>query len=428
MSETTLQSLTRISKLLINLEPFYGFFLLGMNKVIVNKGLNTACVMKDGININLGINPEFWEPLSDLEKIAVLKHELLHIAFFHLFLKGEWTEDREMLNLAADFEVNQYIDDSYKGDILSKIILEIKNFPELNLPPKAGTKYYFEVLSSINKNRNRPDAKTRPLDNLKSHLDDPDDGSSPEKSKIWTAYDAMKRGEKIYCSHEEWDKFMEGMDEATKKLFKKQLEYRLKETSKSCKNRGIIPSELQSLINSLFIENPPVINWKEYVRRFAGSSDKIFTHKTRRKENKRFKENPALKIKTRKHILIGIDTSGSVGDNDLMDFFNEIHHIWKTGVKVTIAECDAAVSNVYEYKGEIPKSVKGRGGTDFDPIIEYYNENYRKFNSLIYLTDGYCSSPQTLPRTSMLWVISSDGSMEVELPGTKVQIQKISEN
>ena len=151
----------------------------------------------------------------------------------------------------------------------------------------------------------------------------------------------------------------------------------------------------------------------------------MYTKKTRRKLNKRYAENPALKIKQRKNILVAIDTSGSVNKDSILEFFNEIHHIHKSGVNVWVADCDASVSNVYEYKGKTPEFITGRGGTDFDPAIEYYNEHSHKFNTLIYLTDGECSAPTVKPKTPMLWVLCSDGvelkNIE-EYPGAKVKI------
>jgi predicted metal-dependent peptidase len=256
------------------------------------------------------------------------------------------------------------------------------------------------------------------------------DGSTPEKSKIWDTYDAMKRGEPTVCSHELWKEFMDCLSEADRKLIQKQIDYQIKEIASDMKkkDRGTIPGELKSYIDELFKVVEPVIDWKAYLRRFAGSSDKVYTKKTRRKLNKRFDENPALKIKCKKHILIGMDTSGSVSDSDLMEFFNEIFHIYKTGTKVTIVEGDAQIHNVYEYKGKTPSLVSGRGGTYMSPIVEYYNKFHRKFNTLIILTDGYCESNPTKPRGGqMLWTICSNGiNLESiqQFPGTKVKITR----
>ena len=52
-----------IRKLLIK-EPFYGLFLLSLNKYFDDK-VPTACVKRNGINVELAINEKFWNSLSD---------------------------------------------------------------------------------------------------------------------------------------------------------------------------------------------------------------------------------------------------------------------------------------------------------------------------------------------------------------------------
>jgi hypothetical protein len=110
---------------------------------------------------------------------------------------------------------------------------------------------------------------------------------------------------------------------------------------------------------------------------------------------------------------------------DIDNMMSPLYRLYKSGVNVWVADCDASVSNVYEYKGKTPEFITGRGGTDFDPAIEYYNEHSHKFNTLIYLTDGECSAPTVKPKTPMLWVLCSDGvelkNIE-EYPGAKVKI------
>ena len=95
-------------------EPFYGLFLIGLNKEL-SDGIATACVARDGINTKLVISPKFWDTISDNCKVAVLKHELLHIAFKHL-QEFDSYPDKTLLNIAADLEINQYIQDEYKDD------------------------------------------------------------------------------------------------------------------------------------------------------------------------------------------------------------------------------------------------------------------------------------------------------------------------
>jgi len=109
---TKAESLSKVSKELMLKEPFYGFFLLMLNKVWDSKRVPTACVSKNNINYQLTINPEFWESLVDKHQMGLLKHELLHIAFNHLTSTFPFS-DKKLANIAFDLEINQFIDPTW---------------------------------------------------------------------------------------------------------------------------------------------------------------------------------------------------------------------------------------------------------------------------------------------------------------------------
>lgn len=95
------QSLSKASKDLMLKEPYYGFFLIMLNKLWDGKRVPTAGVSKNGINYQLAINPEFWEGLGEDQRLGILKHELLHIAFGHLTTFFKFS-DKRMANVAMD--------------------------------------------------------------------------------------------------------------------------------------------------------------------------------------------------------------------------------------------------------------------------------------------------------------------------------------
>lgn len=69
------ETLSKATKELMLKEPFYGLFLVMMNKVW-RTNLDTAGVSKHNINVQLAINPTFWENLSFEYKVGILKHEI----------------------------------------------------------------------------------------------------------------------------------------------------------------------------------------------------------------------------------------------------------------------------------------------------------------------------------------------------------------
>ena len=414
--------IAKYSKTLMFKEPFYGLFLIGLNKKL-NKSISTACVCKENINTSLMINPEFWSKQDEQTKVAILKHELLHIAFHHLSQLDSYG-NKELLNIAADIEINQFIEKEWKGKTWEGLEIDKKPFKELNLPKKAGTRVYYDLLQQ--EIQNNPNGNIANMVNaLQGNISMPGISGSGDGTEITITLDDGSTMT-VPCTHEMWKEF-EGMSEADKKLLGKQIDHQLKEIAEQInKSRGTIPSEIADYINGLFEIVEPVIDWKAYLRRFNGMATKIYTKKTRRKLNKRFVGNPALKIKQRKNTLVAIDTSGSVGAKDLQEFFNEIHHIYKTGTEIDIIECDAAIQRVYKYDGKQKEKidVKGRGGTDFEPVMVYLNEHKHKYQNIIYLTDGECPAPKTKPVRPILWVISENGTSTYNLPGAKVQIKR----
>lgn len=69
------EQLAKTSKDLMLREPFYGIFLIMMNKVW-DKSISTACVSRNGINFQLTINEDYWKSLDDNRRRGLLKHEI----------------------------------------------------------------------------------------------------------------------------------------------------------------------------------------------------------------------------------------------------------------------------------------------------------------------------------------------------------------
>jgi len=60
--------------------------------------------------------------------------------------------------------------------------------------------------------------------------------------------------------------------------------------------------------------------------------------------------------------------------------------------------------------------------TYFDPVVDYFNENSRKFSCLIYFTDGEAPAPERNPNGRCLWVLSSRSSECDHLPGKTIKL------
>ena len=121
-------------------------------------------------------------------------------------------------------------------------------------------------------------------------------------------------------------------------------------------------------------------------------------------------------------MLLGIDTSGSVSNDEVKEFMNEIHHIYKCGVDITIVQCDTQIKSIEPYKGKNDLEIVGRGGTYFDPVLEYFNANLSKYTSLVYFTDGEATA-YVKPRGHVLWVLSEQSYLNEDLPGKVIKLE-----
>lgn len=371
-------------KMLIE-NPFYGLFLLGLSKVI-DRSTETACVRKRGINCELVINPDYWETQDDIQQLNLLTHECYHIIFQHMFLWDSFP-NKDILGLATDCEVNSYLSNLDNSWVVPSI---------WNLPEKQGTKFYYEEIL-----KQAPSQQQQQSGGGGSG-DSQDNGDGMPHTKD---------------DHTQWSKDFQECSDAEKQLIQNQINQQIKTAAEqTIKMRGTIPAEMQEIVDELFKPKPRIFDWKSYFRRMLGSIYDINIKKTRRKESIRFPDSAGIKHKKKVSILVAVDTSGSVNNDELRDFFSEITYIYKAGARITILECDARISANYEYTGKWTGKVHGRGGTDFQPVIDYYRKNIKDYAALVYFTDGECSIPDNVPRDT-IWVITSAGDHNKEYPG-----------
>ena len=160
------------------------------------------------------------------------------------------------------------------------------------------------------------------------------------------------------------------------------------------------------------------IDYRNVLRAFRSS---ILSQKrclTRMRPSRRFGfEQMGSRYDFVTRLLIAIDTSGSVGSEELGRYFRIITTFFKYGVQeidVLMFDCtvqgkpiklDEAKKNKQEFK------VKGRGGTNFQAPIDYVKE-YPNYDGLIIITDGYAVTPEVPPHlsTKLLWVIDNEQS------------------
>jgi predicted metal-dependent peptidase len=170
------------------------------------------------------------------------------------------------------------------------------------------------------------------------------------------------------------------------------------------------------------LTQPAKLPWPKLLRKAL--SNYIFSHgqiyeNSWSRRNRRQLPLPGIK-KLSNRVVIGVDTSGSIGNREFQQFFAELEKIVKEGSSITLVQWDTTVKDVKEgyNKGDWRKiEIKGRGGTDVQKTFDWMIENKREKDLLVMLTDGYFDYGYDVKELNVLWCVTVDGN---EPPGGKV--------
>ncbi len=356
-------------------KEFYGHIVQQLQKVYVPEGhrIDTAAVgrVPGERFIKMYLNLKFFGEMYDtggrdkgwMNMLAVLEHEILHIVFGHLFLKFQ---DKLRGNVAEDCVVNSVLK---KEELPGNYVHPEQYGFELN---KSSLWYY-------------------------THLKD-----NPQFKKQCASGQFGVGGilSHIMSSHAMWD---DVKDDMIAKEFAKDIVRKAKELCN--KNYGNIPGEVIQQIEDLLKREKPVVPWGKVLRMFCASCAESILEYTMKRTSKRFGSRPGTRKGDVLDLAVAVDTSGSISDELLAVFFNEIRWIWKNGAKITVYEADCKVCAEYKFKGKFTGQVHGRGGTDLEPVLKRVEG---KHDALVYFTDFYAPKIDKQYKIPVLWVLSTD--------------------
>ena len=357
--------------------PFLGD--LSIRLVLKKDKINTPTMATDAKH--LFWNDEFVASLSDSDLMGVIAHEIGHVLFGHA---GHAGVDRaksfptDIWTLACEYMANHFV-----VDICG-----------LKLPGKPPYSHKYH------------------------------DGS-------WTteaiARDLMQNAKKIKADmltaqiiddHSQWGKDKQNNGHLSGKgetgNIDKDWQVWIGQALHNAKRHGKLPAGLERLIEDIL---EPILPYRQILAEFVMNRSK--DDYSWRRPNKRHLHRgiyaPSLYSETI-HIGYAMDTSGSMGAEDLSAGLSELHGICSAfpSYRIHLFASDAAVHH-YQVIGpgdeiDISGLCKGGGGTSFIPVFDYISENDIQIDCLIYFTDG-CGDFGDPPDYPVLWIIS--GNAEV---------------
>lgn len=157
------------------------------------------------------------------------------------------------------------------------------------------------------------------------------------------------------------------------------------------------------------------IPYGEYMRIFAQKTMRDETSWARPSRRSQQYYLPTMRTDRTGTLVIGVDTSGSIGDDEMGAFEQEVRamHSDLRPEMLRILFCDASVQGEEEIgEHDEPRFIKpaGGGGTKFAPVfervVELQNEG-EEIAGVIYLTDLLGRFPAEAPEVPVLWVCTN---------------------
>jgi predicted metal-dependent peptidase len=341
---------------------FSGVFMVG--KVEVSEVVPTAYT--NGKDVTYGRS--FVEGLSDPELNFVVLHETMHKAYRHLFVYEKLAkQNMQLANMAMDYVINLQLMDMKKPDVIQ--MPRDKNGKTMGLLDEQyrgmDTKQVFDILKKEQQDSPSGDGAGGQQDDESGCLDD--HGWAEAKD----------------------------LTEEEKEVIAREIDQALREGAiLAGKLKGNVSREIQELLH-------PKVDWREALREFIKSTMMGNDQSTWRKPSRKFIAQgivmPSTYSEKVGQLVVGVDTSGSIGGEELAQFLGEVKSICDEVCPeaLDILYWDAEVAKHEHYEGhEVGNAVEstkpaGGGGTLPGCVPVYMKDKQITPQCVVMLTDGH---------------------------------------
>ena len=343
-------------------------------------------------------NREYIDALSLDETQFMLAHEALHCALSHFARRQHRT--RQRWDLACDFAINPLlVDDGLKAPPGSLLLDHFRGMTAEEIYP---------LLSELE------DQET-----LDTHAYDKENQQG-----------GLARGERSRPPPEESNPSPQQQGAATprpltldeQETLSIQWQQRMAGAAQQALRAGKLGGSLARMIDHLL---QPQLPWRMLLARYLTSSardDYSYMRPSRR-------EGDFILPSLRSHqieLVVALDTSGSIGENEFEQFLGEINAIkGQMRARIILLACDTALSDdgpwIFEPWEELklPRNFQGGGGTSFIPIFDWVERQGTQPETLVYFTDAEGAFPEAPPCYPVIWLVK--GKQQVPW-GERIQL------
>ena len=340
--------------------PFFGNLATRLQLVNADSWLTTAAT--DGRKFYY--NTDFVNKLKPKELEFLFGHEVLHNVYDHMGRNGD--RDRRLFNCAADFCVNSDLIEQRIGDKITPCLYDAKY--------KGWSAE--EVYDDLYENAEKIDIGDLMDQLLDEHLDgegDEGDGKDGDEEGKGKGRPRLSKEERQAIK----DEVREALLQAAQAT-----------------GAGNLPAGVKRLIKDL---TQPVVNWRELLEQQIQSTVKNdFTWiRPSRRSWHLDAVMPGMIPGQQIDVCIAIDTSGSIGEEDIKAFMAEIKGIMEAydEYKLQVWSFDTEIYNHQVFSSDTLDDImtyqpEGGGGTDFMANWEYMKANDIQPKKFIMFTDG----------------------------------------
>lgn len=437
----TIEDIERVIQQGIKNNDFYAYILSAIDRRVDEKAKGIAYVSLNAKKASwmLVVNPLNFNKMLEqaAEKVhketllyAILLHEFFHLARDHFErgkeLKGFYS--MKTLNIAADLAINctlpYHLQDALRraGGL----------FPDqFGFDNELSLEQYLEnIMKKKDKDGNIEYAQNGLEEEKKKASEQ---GREAEISKI--NIDGPQKFEDVSITIDELEELANAFDKgqhpvkaypnlATSKLksdLKKMIENLKKfgldiENSRD-RNAGVGSGGFGWLIDWIFKEAK--IPWKKLLKNsLLGNTRSREWYRSFRRTHPRSDSGILLKGKypfKQEKVLVLLDTSGSMGQEDYQQFFGILNSLKKDGIEAFVSQWDYGKLHMeptplVSYMQHEYAQITGGGGTDMAAGVTYVHEHYPDFQRIIVVTDGgtpYFTEDNPSP-VPVIWLITED--------------------
>jgi predicted metal-dependent peptidase len=420
------------TKLIID-KPFLGALVL---RLPLEPGDPSWCQTTATDARKLYYNPQYIEQLDIQQTQFVLAHEALHCGLSHFARRQH--RDKHRWDLACDFAINPLLindglkpppgalyDDSFDGMTAEEIYPSI----EENSEQQPMDRHLYDEQNQADKGRGRHNERTNappkadnseaPQNREKSR----ENGQQPQQSGRGEQ-DPFQSTSEQYSEHSSEHEHSseqarqgapqpEPLTPQERENLSTQWQQRLAGAAQQALQAGKLGGAMARLVDHML---EPQLPWRNllahYITSVARDDYSYSRPSTRRGDPAVFPSLRSGQI----HLVVALDTSGSISDGEIGEFLNEIDAIKsQVRARVILQACDAALCEdgpwYYEPWEEfrLPRKFKGGGGTSFKPVFEWLDQQDQQPDLVVYFTDAEGEFPEVEPPCRVLWLVKGRG-------------------